>query len=55
MGRIAYVYPLVSARVLSRPFTYLGEGLEKGSVGRVPFVRTRRRGVVAELIYDVPG
>lgn len=54
MGRFASVYPLVSTRELARPFTYLGDGLEKGSIVRVPFGRTRRRGVVAELVEDPP-
>ena len=54
VGRYASVYPLVTTRELARPFTYMGEGLEKGSVVRVPFGRTRRRGVVAELIETPP-
>ena len=54
MGRYASVYPLVSTRELARPFTYLGDGLVKGSIVRVPFGRTRRRGVVAELVEAAP-
>ncbi len=53
VGQYASVYPLVTTRELARPFTYLGDGLEKGSVVRVPFGRTRRRGIVAELL-DAP-
>ena len=48
------MYPLVTTRELARPFTYLGDGLEKGSVVRVPFGRTRRRGIVAELVEAAP-
>ena len=44
--RFASIYPLVSARALARPFTYLADGLEKGSVVSVPFGRARRRGIV---------
>ena len=54
MSRFASVYPLVTTREIARPFTYVGEGLEKGSVVRVPFGRTRRRGVVAELVETAP-
>ncbi len=49
MSRFASVYPLVTARALARPFTYLADGLEKGSVVSVPFGRARRRGVVVGL------
>jgi primosomal protein N' (replication factor Y) (superfamily II helicase) len=52
--RFASVYPLVTARAVSRPFTYLGEGLEKGSVVSVPFGRARRRGVVVGLADEAP-
>lgn len=54
MARYASVYPLVTARSLARPFTYLGDGLEKGSVVTVPFGRTRRRAVVVELSESAP-
>src|SRR5919108_4724205 len=54
VARFASVYPLVSARAVARPFTYLAEGLEKGSVVSVPFGRARRRGVVVGLEEDVP-
>src|SRR5512132_1917116 len=50
----ASVVPLVTARALGRAFTYLGDGLEKGSVVTVPFGRTRRRGVVVEVSQDPP-
>jgi primosomal protein N' (replication factor Y) len=48
------VYPLVTARALARPFTYLADGLEKGSVVTVPFGRARRRGVVVDLGDEAP-
>jgi primosomal protein N' (replication factor Y) len=44
----------VTARALARPFTYLADGLEKGSVVTVPFGRARRRGVVVELADEAP-
>src|SRR5919198_2400550 len=52
--RFASVYPLVTARALARPFTYLADGLKKGSVVSVPFGRARRRGVVVELADEAP-
>jgi primosomal protein N' (replication factor Y) (superfamily II helicase) len=45
---------LVTARALARPFTYLADGLEKGSVVTVPFGRARRRGVVVGLGDEAP-
>jgi primosomal protein N' (replication factor Y) (superfamily II helicase) len=44
----------VTARALARPFTYLADGLEKGSVVTVPFGRARRRGVVVDLGDEAP-
>src|ERR687896_190343 len=52
--RYASVYQLVSARALSHTFTYLADGVEKGSIVTVPFGRARRRGVVVGLEDDVP-
>jgi primosomal protein N' (replication factor Y) (superfamily II helicase) len=52
--RFASVYPLVSARAVSRPFTYLADGLEKGTVVSVPFGRARRRGVVVGFEDEAP-
>jgi primosomal protein N' (replication factor Y) (superfamily II helicase) len=52
--RYASVVPLVSARALSRPFTYLAGELEKGAVVSVPFGRSRRRGVVVRLEETAP-
>jgi primosomal protein N' (replication factor Y) (superfamily II helicase) len=52
--KYASVYPLVSARAVARPFTYLAEGLEKGSIVTVPFGRARRRGVVVGVENEAP-
>ena len=54
MSRFASVYPLVTARALARPFTYLADGVEKGSVVSVSFGRARRRGVVVRLEDEAP-
>src|SRR5918999_4311626 len=54
MPRYASVFPLVSARAVSRPFTYLADGLEKGSVVSIRFGRARRRGVVVGFEEDAP-
>ncbi len=56
MKRFGTVVPLVSARVLSsREFTYeLPEGVEKGAVVSVPFGRSRRRGVVVDVVDATP-
>jgi primosomal protein N' (replication factor Y) len=45
--RYASVYPLVTTRVLARPFTYeVEEGVGKGAVVSIPLGRSRVRGVV---------
>src|SRR5205085_5543672 len=50
----ASVYPLVTARAVAREFTYeVGEGVGVGSVVRVPFGRSRARGIVTRLV-DAP-
>ncbi|MGH3013280.1 MAG: replication restart helicase PriA, partial [Gaiellaceae bacterium] len=54
MARFASVVPLVSARAVSRPFTYLADGLEKGAVVSVRFGRSTRRGVVVGLENEAP-
>ena len=55
MPRYATVYPLVTTRALARPFTYeLVEGAAKGAVVSVPLGRSRRRGVVVELVDEAP-
>jgi primosomal protein N' (replication factor Y) len=53
-SRYAAVYPLVTARVLAREFTYeVEDGVGKGAIVRVPFGRSRARGVVVE-VSDAP-
>jgi primosomal protein N' (replication factor Y) len=54
MARYASVVPLVSARGVGRPFTYLADGLEKGAIVTVPFGRARRRGVVVGFEDEAP-
>ena len=55
MPRYATVYPLVTTRALARPFTYeLVDGAAKGAVVSVPLGRSRRRGVVVELVDEPP-
>jgi primosomal protein N' (replication factor Y) (superfamily II helicase) len=54
VSRYATVYPLVTTRALARPFTYLADGADKGSVVSVPFGRSRRRGVVVEVGDEAP-
>ena len=55
MARYATVYPLVTTRALARPFTYeLVDGAAKGAVVSVPLGRSRRRGVVVELVDEPP-
>src|SRR3954453_15522976 len=54
-SRYATVYPLVTTRTLARPFTYeLTDGAAKGSVVSVPLGRSRRRGVVVEVVAEAP-
>src|SRR5688572_5024504 len=54
MPRFASVVPLVSARAVGGPYTYLADGLEKGAVVSVRFGRARRRGVVVALEDEAP-
>ena len=54
VARFVSVYPLVTTRALARPFTYLGDGLEKGAIVSVPLGRARRRGVVVEISDVAP-
>jgi primosomal protein N' (replication factor Y) len=54
VARFASVVPLVSARAVARPFTYLADGLEKGAVVSVRFGRAKRRGVVVGLEDEAP-
>src|SRR5439155_65964 len=51
----ASVYPLVSARAVTRPYTYeVPDDVGKGAVVSVPFGAARRRGVVVELEQSPP-
>jgi primosomal protein N' (replication factor Y) (superfamily II helicase) len=53
--RYADVQPLVTARVLARPFTYgVPEGVGKGAVVAVRFGGSRRRGVVVSTADEAP-
>jgi primosomal protein N' (replication factor Y) (superfamily II helicase) len=53
--RYATVYPLVTTRALARPFTYeLTDGAAKGAVVSVPLGRSRRRGVVVDVVEEPP-
>jgi primosomal protein N' (replication factor Y) len=56
VSRLGTVVPLVSARALGgREFTYeLPEGVGKGAVVSVPFGRSRRRGVVVDVVEAAP-
>ncbi len=44
----------MTARALARPFTYLADGLERGSIVSIAFGRSKRRGVVVALEDEVP-
>jgi primosomal protein N' (replication factor Y) len=55
MPRYATVYPLVTTRSLARPFTYeLTNGAAKGAVVTVPLGRSRRRGVIVDVVDEAP-
>ncbi|HEY8646326.1 MAG TPA: DEAD/DEAH box helicase, partial [Gaiellaceae bacterium] len=50
----ASVYPLVTARAVAREFTYeVEEGVGVGAIVRVPFGRSRARGIVTAIV-DAP-
>jgi primosomal protein N' (replication factor Y) len=50
----AEVYPLVTARAVARAFTYeVPDGVRVGAVVRIPFGRSRARGLVTGLV-DAP-
>ena len=50
----AEVFPLVTARAVARPFTYeVPDDVGVGAIVRVPFGRSRARGIVTELV-DAP-
>jgi primosomal protein N' (replication factor Y) (superfamily II helicase) len=50
----ASVYPLVTARAVAREFTYeVGDDVGVGAIVRIPFGRSRARGIVVSL-HDAP-
>src|SRR5215218_8520032 len=50
----ASVYPLVTARTVAREFTYeVDDGVGVGAIVRIPFGRSRARGIVVSL-HDAP-
>ena len=52
---LASVYPLVTTRVLARPFTYeVAEGVGKGAVVSMPLGRSKVRGVVVAGESEAP-
>jgi primosomal protein N' (replication factor Y) (superfamily II helicase) len=52
---LASVYPLVTTRVLARPFTYeVAEGVGKGAVVSMPLGRSKVRGVVVGEETEAP-
>jgi primosomal protein N' (replication factor Y) len=55
VSRLASVYPIVSARSLSRPFTYeIEDEVGKGAVLSIRFGNARRRGVVVDADAEAP-
>src|SRR5882672_8550170 len=51
----ASVYPLVTARAVAREFTYeVEEGVGVGAIVRVPFGRSRARGIVTAIVDAAP-
>ena len=51
----ASVYPLVTARAVARPFTYeVDDDVAVGAIVRVPFGRSRARGIVVSLDESAP-
>jgi primosomal protein N' (replication factor Y) (superfamily II helicase) len=52
---LAEIYPLVTARALSRPFTYeVEDGVEPGAVVSISLGRRTVRGVVARMDVEAP-
>ncbi len=51
----ATVYPLVNARAVAREFTYeVPDDVDVGAIVRIPFGRSRARGIVTELVPAAP-
>jgi primosomal protein N' (replication factor Y) len=52
---LASVYPLVTARAVAREFTYeVDDGVGVGAIVRIPFGRSRARGIVVARIDEPP-
>ncbi len=52
---LASVYPLVTARAVAREFTYeVADGVGVGAIVRIPFGRSRARGIVVGLVESAP-
>jgi len=52
---LASVYPLVTARAVAREFTYeVDDGVGVGAIVRIPFGRSRARGIVVGLVDSAP-
>src|SRR6478672_8815263 len=52
---LASIYPLVTARAVAREFTYeVEEGVGVGAIVRIPFGRSRARGIVVGLVESAP-
>ena len=51
----AAVYPLVTARAVAREFTYeVDDGVGVGAIVRIPFGRSRARGIVVARVDEAP-
>jgi primosomal protein N' (replication factor Y) len=52
---LASVYPLVTARAVAREFTYeVADDVGVGAIVRIPFGRSRARGIVVALVESAP-
>jgi primosomal protein N' (replication factor Y) len=52
---LASVYPLVTARAVAREFTYeVADDVGVGAIVRIPFGRSRARGIVVGLVESAP-
>src|SRR6478752_7584876 len=52
---LASIYPLVTARAVAREFTYeVADGVGVGAIVRIPFGRSRARGIVVGLVESAP-
>src|SRR6476659_10956454 len=52
---LASTYPLLTARAVAREFTYeVADGVGVGAIVRIPFGRSRARGIVVGLVDAAP-